>query len=165
MMNRFPSKPLTEQQALSRLSALCARGEHSCGELADKMRRWGLPREAQERVIAWLVDKRFVDDERYARAFIADKITYNAWGRHKIEQGLRAKQVSSSVYGPLLDDVSDDEYLRVLRPLLRAKWPAIKGGTPYECSMKLIRFAMGRGFSVDLVRRAIADLDLPLSAP
>lgn len=151
-------KPLTEEQALSRLTALCARAEHCRGEMAAKLRQWRIAPEAQERILRLLVEKRFVDDERYTRAFVADKIRYNGWGRRKIEQALRAKGVGEDVYAPLLDEVDDEQYLAVLRPLLDAKWPTIHAATDYERSLKLIRFALSRGFSLEQVNKAIAEM-------
>ena len=79
---------MTEAGALRRLETLCARSEHSEGELLDKMRRWGLSDEEQARIMEKLVKTRFVDDERFTEAFIHDKIVFNGWGRRKIEQGL-----------------------------------------------------------------------------
>ena len=78
---------MTEAGALRRLETLCARSEHSEGELLEKMRRWGLSDEEQARIMEKLVKTRFVDDERFTEAFIHDKIVFNGWGRRKIEQG------------------------------------------------------------------------------
>ena len=93
---------MTEAGALRRLETLCARSEHSEGELLDKMRRWGLSDEEQARIMEKLVKTRFVDDERFTEAFIHDKIVFNGWGRRKIEQGLWAKHVDEAVYTPCL---------------------------------------------------------------
>ena len=49
-------QPITEQEALLKLSALCARAEHSSGEMLEKMRRWQLPDDARERVLDRLID-------------------------------------------------------------------------------------------------------------
>lgn len=147
--------PISPSQALARLSALCAKGEHSTGELRDKLRLWAIAGTDADTIIATLVDNHFVDDARFAHAFAYDKIRYDHWGRRKIEQALYAKYVPTSVSAPILDAIPDDEYLAVLRPLLRSKWPTIHAATDYERSMKLIKYAMGRGFSIDLIRRAI----------
>ena len=117
---------ITEQEALSRLAALCSRGEHSSGEMIEKMRRWQLDEMAQTRILERLVHDKYVDDERFARAFIHDKLRYNHWGRRKIEQALWQKGVDRDVYAPLLDTVSDEDYLAELRPLLRQKSRSVK---------------------------------------
>ena len=63
--------------------------------------------------------------------------------------------MSADVYTPVLDHVPDSAYLEQLKPLLRAKWPSIKAGSDYERSMKLIKFGMERGYSLDLIRQCI----------
>lgn len=146
-------KPITEAQALSRLAALCAKAEYSTGDMDEKMRHWGLDDEARARNIKYLVDHKYVDNERFCRAFINDKITYNHWGRRKIAQALWQKRVPEDVYERVLDEVPDEQYLEVLEPLLKAKRPTIKADSDYERSMKLIKFAMGRGFSLDLIKK------------
>lgn len=148
---------MTEERALERLAALCAKAEYSTGDLDEKMRRWGLTDAARARVIAKLKEGQYVDDERFCRAFVEDKINFNAWGRHKIEQALWQKRVPEAVSRPVLDEVEEETWLSVLRPLLKQKWPTISAATDYERAMKLIKFAMGRGFSPDLIRKALPD--------
>lgn len=148
-------KEITEQQALSRLMALCARGEHSSGEMLQKMHLWGLADEAQARIMERLTKDRFVDDERFARAFVNDKIKYNQWGRRKIEQALWAKGVDRDVQQRVLDAVDDEEYIKVLRPLLRSKERSITARNEFERQMKLIRFAQSRGFSMAEIEKCL----------
>ena len=150
-------KQITEQQALSRLMALCARSEHSSGEMLQKMRLWGLDEEAQARVMERLTADRYVDDERFTRAFVNDKIHYNQWGRRKIEQALWAKGVDRSVQQQVLDAVPEKEYLSVLEPLLKSKARSISGRNEFERQMKLIRFAQSRGFSMDEIEKCLPD--------
>lgn len=150
-------EPVSEEKALSKLAALCAKAEYCTGDMDEKMRRWGLDDGARRRNIEYLVANHYVDDTRYCRAFVNDKITYNHWGRRKIEQALWMKHVPESVYAPVLDEVPEERYEEVLRPLLQAKWPTIKAATDYERSMKLIKFAMGRGFSIEEIKSCIPD--------
>ena len=70
-------KDMTEQEAYLQLAALCAQAEHCQQEMRDKMRRWELDETVQNRILARLVKERYIDDERYARAFVKDKIHYN----------------------------------------------------------------------------------------
>lgn len=152
-------KQLSEEEARLRLTALCAQGEHCSYEMEEKMRKWGISEEAQARIMAHLVNERYIDDERYCRAYIRDKIHYNKWGRRKIEQGLYLKRIDRSLSSAALDEVDDEEYLQVLRPMLKAKWRTIKAGSDYERSGKLIKYALSRGFTFDIIRQCIDDAD------
>lgn len=148
----------TEQEAYLTLAALCARSEHCQWEMLEKMRRWELDDAAQARVMARLVKERYVDDERYARAFVKDKVRYNKWGRRKVEQALWQKRIDDNIRERVLDEVDEEEYLNVLRPLLKQKRKSIKAGNDYELNQKLVRFALGRGFTYDIIRQCI-DVD------
>lgn len=152
-------KQLSEEEARLRLTALCAQGEHCSYEMEEKLRKWGISEEAQARIMAHLINERYIDDERYCRAYIRDKIHYSKWGRRKIEQGLYMKRIDRSLSSAALDEVDDEEYLQVLRPMLKAKWRTIKAGSDYERSGKLIKYALSRGFTFDIIRQCIDDAD------
>ena len=145
----------SEKEAYLTLAALCAQAEHCQWEMLEKMRRWEVPEEAQARVMQRLVKERYVDDERYARAFVKDKIRYNKWGRRKVDQALWQKHIDEDIRKRVLDEVDDEEYLGVLRPLLKQKRKSTKANSDYELNQKLMRFALGRGFTFDIIRQCI----------
>ena len=95
---------MTEQEAYLHLAALCAQAEHCQQEMRDKMRRWELDETVQNRIIDRLIKERYVDDERYARAFVKDKIRYNKWGRRKVQQALWMKRIDADVQQRVLDE-------------------------------------------------------------
>ena len=148
-------KQKTEQEAYLALAALCAQSEHCQWEMLEKMRRWQLDDAAQARVMQRLTKERFVDDERYARAFVNDKVRYNRWGRRKVEQALWQKHIADDISQLVLDEVNDEEYLNALRPLLQQKRRTTKAANNYELNQKLLRFALSRGFTYDLIRQCI----------
>ena len=148
-------KEMTEQEAYLQLAALCAQTEHCQQEMRDKMKRWGLDDEVQQRVTERLVKERYVDDERYARAYVKDKVRYQKWGRRKIQQGLWQKRIDDDIQQRALDDIDDEEYLSVLRPLLKQKRKSTKADSDYELNQKLVRFALGRGFTFDIIRQCL----------
>lgn len=148
-------KEMTEQEAYLQLAALCAQAEHCRQEMLDKMKRWGLDEGVKDRIISRLVKERFVDDERYARAFVKDKVRYNKWGRRKIQQALWMKRIDEHIQQQVLDEIEEREYLEVLRPLLKQKCKSVKAQNDYELNQKLIRFALGRGFTFDVIRQCI----------
>lgn len=152
-------KPITEQQALLKLTALCASSEHCSQEMEDKMKRWELPEDAIARNMEYLIKHQFVDDARFARFFINDKVKYNKWGRRKVEQALWMKHIPKELSDPVFEEMEDEVYLETLRPMLQNKYTTIKAKNDYERSMKLIRFALGRGYSMDIIRKCIDNLD------
>ena len=151
-------KEMTEQEAFLQLAALCAQAEHCEQEMRDKLKRWDIDESAQDHIIQRLIRERYIDNERYARAFVKDKIRYNKWGRRKVQQALWQKRIDKDIQQRVLDEIDDQEYLNVLRPLLRQKRKTIKADSDYELNRKLVRFALGRGFTFDIIRQCL-DVD------
>ena len=154
-------KEKTEEEAFLQLASLCANAEHCQYEMLEKMKRWELSDEAQARVMAQLIEERYVDDRRYARAFVKDKIRYNKWGYRKVQQGLWMKRIDKDIQDEVLDEIEETEYLNVLKPLLKQKRKSIKANSDYELNQKLVRFAYGRGFTFDIIRQCldVSDID------
>jgi regulatory protein len=148
-------KEMSGHEAFLKLSALCARSEHCQHDMLAKMRQWGVGDEEQAQVMARLVEGRYVDDERFARAFVQDKVRYNKWGRRKVEQALWLKRIDKDIAARVLDEIDDSEYVSVLKPLLRQKRRTTKAGSEYELTTKLIKFAMARGFTMDIIRQCV----------
>ncbi|MDO4957931.1 MAG: regulatory protein RecX [Prevotellaceae bacterium] len=142
---------MTEEQVLNKLTTLCAKGEHCQQEMLDKMRKWEIEEDVQARVMEYLLKEKFIDEERYTRLFVEEKIKFNKWGRKKLEQALYMKRIPRSIYAPILDEVDDDNYEEILRPLLEAKRKSVTGKSEYEIRGKLIRFALSRGFDMDTI--------------
>ena len=152
-------KQLTEQEALLRLTALCSQAEHCSFEMTEKMRKWQISDEAQARIMQYLVSERYVDDERYCRLFVKDKIRYNKWGRRKVEQALWAKHIDSDISKAVLDEVDDEEYINNLRPMIKSRRKQLQGMSEYEANARLMRWALGRGFTFDIIKQCIDGIE------
>ena len=148
-------KEMTEQEAYLQLAAICAQAEHCEQEMRDKMKRWEIDETVQNRIIDRLTKERYIDNERYARAFVKDKIRYNKWGRRKVQQALWMKRIDHDIQQRVLDEIDVKEYLDVLRPLLKQKRKSIKADSDYEMNQKLVRFALSRGFTFDIIRQCL----------
>lgn len=152
-------QPLSPQKATERLETLCMRSEHSTGELREKLRQWGISPADAEKIIKHLTETRFVDDCRFAHAFVRDKILLAHWGRYKVRQAMYAKRVDKNIIAESLEGIDDDEYYKILYDLLKSKTKShpellddIIGRT------RLYRFAASRGFESALIARAVKAL-------
>lgn len=151
--------PQTKEEALAHLATACSKAEHCPYEMEEKMRRWGIDEDSQAWVVGELKRGKYIDEERFARLYVEDKVRFNKWGRRKIEQGLYMKRIPHDVAAEALDTVSDDTYVDILRPMLRQKQRSVKADSDYEMKTKLMRFAASRGFTYDIISRCIGDVD------
>ena len=143
-------QPLTPAQALNRAAALCARSEQATGDIRAKLAQWGLGADDASSVIGQLTQQGFLDDTRYARAFVKDRFAFNGWGRVKIAHQLRLKGISTTDIEQALTTIDEDRYRDRLAELLRAKWRTVKGREPRAAWAALMRFAASRGFEAGI---------------
>lgn len=151
-------RPITPEKALERLENICARSEQASGELRRKLRQWGIAESKADEIIDSLIDRRFVDDERFAGAFVRDKVRFARWGRRKIRQALYQKGIASETISKALAEIDEDEYESVLAAILSAKARTAYDITTYEGRTQLYRHGLSRGFEPDLVARLLRAL-------
>ena len=133
--------------------------EQCCYDVMKKMKRWEVVDEVAERVVAKLVKEKFIDEERFARAFVRDKFRYNHWGRVRIEQELKMRKIAAKHIEAGLEELKEEDNMDVLRKLLEKKRPSVKGKNECEIKGKLIRFALGKGFAMDDIMKVVGSLD------
>lgn len=150
---------LTEKEFLQKAAAYCSQAEHCTAEVSGKLQQWGAASEQIGQVLAVLESEGFLDDRRYAEAFVRDKFRYNKWGRIKIARALREKGIGQNITDIALQQLDPDDYKGVLQDLLKAKQRSVKGRTKYEEKQKLIRFALGRGFEMQMILSCISSSD------
>ena len=127
--------------------------------VGKKEYRWELNEKEAATIMDFLVKNHFVDDERFAEAYVLDKARFNRWGRLKIARMLRVKQIPDAIVERALALLPDEETEETCLSLLRQKANGLKESDPYKRKAKLYRFALGRGFSHDTISRCLASLD------
>lgn len=142
---------ITENEALSRVAFYCSAAEHCRSEVDDKLKKWGLEADVIERILARLEAEKYIDTERYCRAFVDDKLRFSKWGKVKIAQALYFKKIPSETASKYLGDIDEEEYLAILSHLLVSKRRTIRAKDDYDLKAKLIRFAMSRGFEMKYI--------------
>lgn len=151
-------KKYTYEEALHRAAALCSMAEKSEADIRRKLSDWGIDDVESAHILSHLRKEKFLDETRFATAFVRDKFRFSQWGRVKIAYALRQKEVSEAIVADALCLIDDDEYAEVLLELLRNKKKSLKSGSDYEKSAKLVRFAQSRGFESDIIFKTIKKL-------
>ena len=148
-------KPKSAAQALQSLMRLCARAEKSSGDALRLMRGWGVAESEREGVLQKLVDQRFIDDRRYAEAYVREKSNLAGWGARKIAFQLRQKGIDKEIINSTLATLDSDTQREQLAAKLERKMRTTKAANNYELRGKLLRYGMGLGFDYDMTRTAI----------
>ena len=151
--------PISPEQALSRLSRLCSRSEKSVFDLRKKLSDWNFSLQEAETIIKKLQAAGFVDDRRYAKAFVHDKSTLARWGRLKIYNALKNKQIEPSIINETLAALDNLLIKENLAHLLTIKKKNMTTLPFIKQKAKLLRFALSRGYNYEEAREAIDAID------
>lgn len=149
-----------QDQVYNKAALLCSRSEKCTSEILEKLRLWGLSEEESGVVIRKLISEKYIDDERFARAYVKDKYRFNHWGRQKIEFMLRSKKISPEILELAFEEIEEERYSEGLCKLIADKARSVKAKDQYDKRNKLMRFALGRGFESNKVYAAFKELGL-----
>ncbi len=149
------------KDALHKAQSLCSRGEKCSFDIIKKLYDWKADRDDFDTIIESLIDDNYIDEERYAVAFVKDKFRFNKWGKTKITFALRQKNIPSRfINQAITSEISEEDYLQTLKNELEKKQKSIKETEKESIKIKLIRFASGKGFEYDIILRVIEEYDL-----
>lgn len=154
----MPRKPITPDNAYLRLATLCARCEQAEGDIRKKLREWGIASSDTDAIISRLKQERYLDNERYARAYCRDKLRFNGWGRIKIAFMLKGKGIEQEFIDAALAQIDEEQYVNILNEALEAKARSLKDKEPQQARASLLRFAASRGFESNLIFPAVSRL-------
>ena len=144
-------------KVLDRLQAQCVKREYCRSDIFKKaLTAFEGDREEAERLVASLVEDRFVDDARYAVAFAREKARLSGWGPVKISYSLIVKGISKDVISGALKEVDQGEAGRRMVSVLETKSRALKGD-PQE-KFKLIKFGLTRGYEYEKIAPVVDDI-------
>lgn len=156
-MTRNVSRVLNFEQGLQRAAGLCCQSEHCVADITEKLLRWGVSREDSDSIIDRLIDEKYIDESRYALAYVRDKVRFSHWGRVKIKSMLRMLRISEQDISNAFDSFDEDEYLGVLEGVIESKRKTLPDAESYASRVKLIRFALQRGFEMHEIAKFISE--------
>ena len=149
-------KTLTPSQAKPKIEKFCAYQERSHQQVKRKLMGYGLNYLDADILLVGLMQSNFLNEERFAMAYVRGKFKIKGWGKTKIKQGLKREGVGEKLIQQALASLGMDDYLKTLDTLAEKKWPLIKGNSHLERVFKLKRYLVGKGYDFEAIDRAIA---------
>jgi len=138
------------RQALTKAMAFCSQSERCRLDMTTKLKQWELSDEEISLALNYLIEERFLNEKRFVRFYVNDKLRFNKWGKIKLTYMLRQKQIPDELIRSELSQIDDDLYIKTLHDLLKTKIKSVKGESDYERTGKLAVFAQGHGFEAEL---------------
>lgn len=154
-------KPYSAEEAYNKMASACVTKEMCPYDVARKLRQWGLDEGLVREVVARLEREKFVDESRYVKAFVHDKVMFERWGRQKIRQALALKKIGGGLVDEALSDIDLQLYMENLKALLQQKSRSLHEDDAYLLAQKLMRFAAGRGYTFEEIKQCVnTDFDM-----
>ena len=146
--------------AMAKAEHYCAYQERSQQEVRNKLYEWGLWTDAIENIIIRLIEENYLNEERFAKAYVKGKFNQKAWGRIKIKQGLKFKNVSPVLIKKALLTIDASDYMDALTRLIEKKAATVTEKDPYKRRYKLQQYALSRGFEPELAAEVLKNSEL-----
>lgn len=154
-MEEPSKKNYSIQQAREKIRAFCAYRERSQYEVRNKLYEYGLYTDAVNEEISNLIQENFLNEERFARAFVRGKFSIKKWGRAKIKQALYPHQLSDYILKKAFSEIDEEDYLATLRQIIEKKSREVKLKNEFQRNGKIAQYAISRGFEPELVWEVI----------
>lgn len=151
----FPKKLkfYTKEQAFLKAQKYCAYQERCQQEVINKLYEWHLHENDAGEITASLIEQDFINEERFAKLFAGGKFRIKKWGRIKIKNELKKKEVSDYCIGKGLSEIDERDYLQTLKSLISKKEQQLKfkNAEQFEMNSLLADYLIGKGYEADLV--------------
>ena len=157
-MPKAPAKPLTPDQVLDKMAKYCAYQERCVKDVRDKLMTYDISQADRDKVLEYLLDNRFVNDERFAKSFVRGKVHQSGWGVNKIRFHLVQKGIAKDIIDDALQQTDEEVYRQRLIDILKAKSKTVKAETDFERKRKLAAYAIQKGFEGSLVWEVLREL-------
>lgn len=145
--------------ALSKAMDQCSRREFCSNDIRIKLQLWGIGNNDSEKIISILISDNFINELRFATAFVRDKFKYNKWGKVKIAAHLRTKNIPSDIIRTSLDSIDNETYTEMLKSLIANHKRSVKAKNQYDLKAKLLRYGLSKGFESSLLYELLNDLE------
>ena len=136
---------LSKAEALDKAQVYCARAEHCLADVKRKLYEWGADPNFFDEIEEKLYANDFLNDARFCRAYVHDKVAYQSWGRLKIQAGLRALNLPEKEIREALENIDEAVYAKNLHALI-----ASRKADPED---KRLRFLLQRGFTYEEIKK------------
>ncbi|TRX50424.1 RecX family transcriptional regulator [Fulvivirga sp. M361] len=155
--NARKKKTIPPHEVKRKIADYCAYQERSQQEVRDKLYSYGVFSDEVEETIAELIQEGFINEERFARAYVRGKFKLKKWGRRKILNGLKHHRLSEYCVKKGWEEINEDEYIRVIHELIQRKMDSTGGLKVINARQKIANFLLQRGFEHHLIWEALSN--------
>ena len=144
-------KSYTFQEIKQKMVNYCVYQDRCHQEVENKMKEFLLIPEAREEILLYLLQERFLDEERFTRSYIRGKFYIKHWGRIKIKQHLKFKGITEKLINSCFDEIDEVDYEKQIELQIEKLCSSLKGLQEYQKKNKIIKTLLAKGFEYEKV--------------
>lgn len=149
---------MTVDEATKKMEHYCAYQERCHQEVVQKLKGFGMIPQVIDHIVAHLINENYLNEERFAKSFARGKFRIKKWGKNRIVNELRARNISRFIIQSALKEIPEGDYLDTLESLATKRLSEIKETHPQKRKKKLADYLLYRGWESHLVYNQIKKL-------
>ena len=151
-------KSYTLAQAQKKLEYYCTYQERCHKEVIAKLRTLGMIPSVIDKIISELIKANYLNETRFTQSFVRGKFRIKKWGKNRILQELKVREISSFNIKLGMKEISDDNYQKTFYELFEKRRREVKQLTKTEQKKKIFSYMSYRGWENSKVYEALRDL-------
>lgn len=151
-------KQLSLPKVLEKVVKYCAYQERCVADVEDKLLGFELTDKEKDQIIDYLIEERFLDEERFVNSYVRGKFRLKKWGKIRIVNSLRQKKIKAELIETALNQINEEEYLDTLQKLLIDKYNSLDKSDTLKTKAALVRYVQYKGYEYELILSQIDQL-------
>ena len=147
------------QEIQQKLEYYCAYQERCYKEAETKLFDFHLTTEEKDQVLIYLIENNFINEERFAKSFVRGKHNYKFWGKNRITNELKFRNISSRIIQEALKEIPETTYLENFHRLAEKHWNSIKERKGPKKNKKFVDFLLRKGYETSLIFEKLRELE------
>ena len=148
-------KSYTVEEAQKKLEHYCSYQERCHDEVIQKLKSYNIIPQAIDLIVVHLIDNNFLNEERFACSFARGKFRIKHWGKRRITNELKARNISKYNIDRALKEITPDEYLETFHTIADKQWEAVNEGNILKKKKKVMDYLLRKGFERSLVQEKV----------
>ena len=158
-MQKDKNMPFSYVEIRKKLEHYCAYQDRCHQEVYQKMFSFNLSSHEKEEIMVYLIDNKFLNEERFAQSFVRGKHNYKKWGKTRITNELKARNISSTIIKIALKEINDSLYFETFDDLANKHWETISENNPMKKRKKFCDYFMRKGWENELIYEKVKELE------
>ncbi len=147
------------KEAIQKIEHFCAYQERCHEEVVSKLRSMRMDLGEIDQIMVYLIAENFINEERFACSFARGKHRIKHWGRIRIINELKCKNISQTLINTALKEISLEEYLETFHTIAQRHWETIRDTNTLKKRKKFCDYLLRRGFESNLVYDKVKELE------